>query len=207
MPPSANASSAALAQSSLVSLAIPVRYRMDANHTAAYGHPMIVNIHERIYPASPAQLADLLARIAEPPSPMWPRRWPPMLLDRPLSMGARGGHGPIRYHCTAYEPNHLAEFTFTMPTFKGTHTFEILGPTLRHTLRAHPHGIGRLVWPVALRWLHDACLEDLLDHTADSLGHPPPTRTRWSPYVRLLRRLATLQPRPNTAVTTTSVAP
>lgn len=120
-----------------------------------------------------------------------------MILDRPLGVGATGGHGPIRYHCTAYTPGHLAEFTFTIPIVNGTHTFEILGPTLRHTIHAHPRRLGHLIWPLALRWLHDACLEDLLDHGAISLGHPPPERAHRSPYVRFLRRLARRSPQPS----------
>ena len=154
---------------------------------------MIHNVHERTYPVDPARLGDLLDRVAEPHSPLWPRRWPPMVLDRPLAVGAVGGHGPIRYHCTAYSPGHLVEFTFTR-LVTGTHTLEVDGPTVRHTIHARPHGMGHLLWPLAFRWLHDACLEDLLDHAADSLGHPPAHRNRWSPYVRLLRRR--LSPRP-----------
>lgn len=148
---------------------------------------MIHNVHQRTYPVSPADLGALLDRVAERNSPLWPPGWPPMRLDRPLSVGARGGHGPIRYICTGYIPGHRAEFTFTMPIIAGTHTLEIDGPTLRHTIHAKPRGLGHLIWPLALRWLHDACLRDLLDHTADSLGHPPTQRAHWSPYVRLLR--------------------
>jgi len=154
---------------------------------------MILNVYERTYPVDPARLGDLLDRVADRNSPLWPPSWPPMILDRPLSVGARGGHGPIRYHCTAYEPGHLAEFTFNLPIFKGTHTFEVLDNTLRHTIHAQPRGLGHVAWPLAIRHLHDACLEDLLDHAADSLGHPPAHRARWSPYVRFLRHVA---PRP-----------
>ncbi len=112
-----------------------------------------------------------------------------MVLDRPLSVGAKGGHGPIRYFCTAYEPGRRVEFTFA-PDFiaRGTHTLEILGDTVKHTMIIRLRGAGRVLWPLAIRWLHDACLEDLLDRVGDSLGHPPLTRARWSPWVRLLRR-------------------
>jgi hypothetical protein len=44
------------------------------------------------------------------------------------------------------------------------------------------------------RWLHDAYLEDLLDRAGDAPGHPPARRTPWSPWVRLLRRLARRAP-------------
>jgi hypothetical protein len=157
---------------------------------------MIRNVHQRAYPVDAARLAELLDRVTGPDSPLWPvKHWPPMILDRPLSVGATGGHGPVRYTCTAYDPGRRAEFTFAPDYFaQGTHTFDVLANgtngTLRHTLTARPKGVGRLLWPLAFRWLHDACLEDLLDRVAGSLGHPPATRTRWSPWVRLLRRTA-----------------
>jgi hypothetical protein len=154
---------------------------------------MIRNVHEREYPVDPARLGELLDQVAGPGSPLWPvDKWPPMILDRPLSVGADGGHGPIRYRCTAYVPGRRAEFTFA-PGFiaAGTHTFEVLDRgALRHTMIVRLRGAGRLLWPLAIRWLHDACLEDLLDHAADSLGHAPATPARHSPLVRLLRRLA-----------------
>jgi hypothetical protein len=166
---------------------------MDINHTAAYGRPMVRNVHERSYPVDPERLGELLDRVAGSDSPLWPvDRWPAMILDRPLGVGAAGGHGPIRYRCTAYRPGRLVEFTFA-PGFwaRGTHTLEVLDPaTLRHTMTFRPRGAGHLLWPLAFRWLHDACLEDLLDRAGDALGHPPAERVRWSPWVRLLRRLA-----------------
>lgn len=164
---------------------------------------MIRNVHEREYPVPAERLWRLVDRVAEPDSPLWPvRHWPPVVLDRPLGVGATGGHGPIRYHCTAYEPGRRVEFAFDIPILRGTHTFDVLDTAeagtavLRHTLAGRPAGQGHLLWPLVFRWLHDACLEDLLDRAADSLGHPPARRNRWSPYVRLLRRLA---PRPRSA--------
>jgi hypothetical protein len=170
---------------------------MDLDHTVAYGCGMIRNAHQRGYPVDPARLGELLDRVAEPDSPLWPvKGWPPMVLDRPLGVGAKGGHGPIRYSCTAYEPGRRVEFAFAPGLLvAGTHTLEVLDSgALRHTLTARPRGAGRLLWPLMFRWLHDACLEDLLDRAADSLGHPPTSRARWSPWVRLLRRLASRAP-------------
>lgn len=131
---------------------------------------MVRNVHERSYPVDPRRLGELLDNVAGRDSPLWPvDRWPPMILDRPLSVGAAGGHGPIRYRCTAYEPGRRAEFTFTVPIITGTHTFEVVGNTLRHTLHGRLRGAGRITWPLMIRRLHDACLEDLLDRAAQSL--------------------------------------
>ncbi|MGQ0841045.1 SRPBCC family protein [Actinokineospora sp.] len=157
---------------------------------------MIDNMHRRDLPVDPTRAGELLDRIVGTDSPLWPTdTWPPLLLDRPLGVGAAGGHGPIRYTCTAYTPGRLVEFTFAPGLgVRGTHTLEVLdGPggtsVLRHVLRGRPEGTGRAAWPLAIRWLHDALLEDLLDRAAAAVGHPPARRARWSPWVRVLRRL------------------
>ncbi|SDC29333.1 hypothetical protein [Actinokineospora iranica] len=159
---------------------------------------MIDNQHERALPVAPARVGPLLDRIVGADSPLWPvDHWPPMLLDAPLGAGATGGHGPVGYTCTAYEPGRMAEFTFTPGIgLRGTHTLLVLDGhspdscVLRHVLRAEPHGAGRAGWPVAIRWLHDALLEDLLDRAATEVGHPPTRPARWSPWVRVLYRIA-----------------
>jgi hypothetical protein len=151
---------------------------------------MVTNVHQRSYPVDPGGLLD---RVAGRDSPVWPvDSWPAMILDRPLSVGATGGHGPVRYSVTGYEPGRRVDFAFA-PDFwaKGTHTFEVLdGTTLRHTMVVRPAGAGHLLWPLAFRWLHDAFMRDLLDRAGDALGQPPATRGRHSPWVRLLRRLS-----------------
>jgi hypothetical protein len=68
------------------------------------------------------------------------------------------------------------------------------GPTpdscvLRHVITGRLRGAGHLAWPLFVRWLHDAVLEDLLDNAATAVGHPPATPARWSPWVRVLYRL------------------
>lgn len=158
---------------------------------------MIHNVHQREYPVSRQTMGELVDRITGADSPLWPvDAWPPVLFDRPLSTGATGGHADIRYTCTAYRPRELAEFTFIPGPLRGTHTFEVLdGPTpdscvLRHVISARPHGLGHLLWPLAVRWLHDALLEDLLDRAADSVGHPPARRAKWSPWVRIMHGAA-----------------
>jgi hypothetical protein len=51
-------------------------------------------------------------------------------------------------------------------------------------------GPARLSWPLAFRWMHDACLEDALDRAEAACTDTAPPPSRWSPYVRLLRSLA-----------------
>src|SRR4051794_6828518 len=87
--------------------------------------PEMRNVHERHFPVPAAKAAPLIDKVGSPDDVLWPDdAWPKMRLDRPLGVGAAGGHGPIRYSVTAYEPGRSIEFTFA-PVMKvrGTHTF------------------------------------------------------------------------------------
>ena len=153
-----------------------------------------VNIHERNFRCSPKQAAWLLDSLASPHDALWPlKHWPRMRLDKPLGPGATGGHGPIRYFVVAYEPGRKITFEFTSPRgFVGRHWFEVLGhgasgTTLRHTIDMSLVGSARLIWPVAIRPLHDALVEDALTNAQTALGEQA-TPVPWTPWVRLLRR-------------------
>ncbi|SDM90510.1 hypothetical protein [Allokutzneria albata] len=167
---------------------------------------MIHNVHERELPVGTGQAGPLLDGILDPDRTIWPvERWLPMTMDRPLGVGARGGHGPIPYDCTAYEPGRLVEFTFAPSLgLKGTHSLEVLpGPRhgtslLRHTIAGRPEGVMRLLWPLVIRWLHDALLEDLLDRAAAAVGHPPARPNRWPLWTRLCYRFLETKPSPQT---------
>src|SRR2546425_6352985 len=105
------------------------------------------NVHERRFSGPPGQVAALLDRLASPSDRLWPAsRWPRMHLDRPLQIGAVGGHGPIRYYVEAYEPGASVRFRLQAPRgFDGFHAFEIVstggeGTTLRHVLEMNARG-------------------------------------------------------------------
>jgi hypothetical protein len=156
------------------------------------------NVHERLLPAPPSQVGLLLDSLADPSDQLWPGdRWPAMRFDRPLSVGAVGGHGPIRYRIEHYEPARMIRFRFTRPRgFGGTHGFlveaEAGGTLLRHELVMHVSGFARLTWPLVFRPLHDALIEDALDRASAALGQSVSVR-RWPVRVRVLRAL--LKPR------------
>jgi hypothetical protein len=58
----------------------------------------VINIHERVLDASIFEIGKLIDGLASANDKLWPHdRWPAMKFDRPLSVGAIGGHGPIRY--------------------------------------------------------------------------------------------------------------
>ncbi|MEV0681358.1 SRPBCC family protein [Actinosynnema sp. NPDC050436] len=139
---------------------------------------MIENVHERRLPGD-----GWVDRVIE----LWPRAWPPLVLDRPLGVGADGGHGFVRYRCTAYEPGRRVEFTFAPGLgLVGAHVLEAVPGGVRHTLTGRPNGWMLLGWPLAVRWLHDALIEDLLDSLSIAAGQDI-KRARWSWWVRVLR--------------------
>lgn len=116
-----------------------------------------------------------------------------MCLDRRLTVGAAGGHGPIRYTVQLYRPARHVRFRFDAPRgFDGHHEYEVLPDgenacRLRHSLVLTPHGVARLTWSLIFRPLHDALIEDSLDTAERSLGLPSPSPSRWPATVHVLR--------------------
>ena len=152
------------------------------------------NAHARRIARSATAAGVLLDQLASPDDALWPAAaWPALRLDRGLQVGSAGGHGPIRYHVSAYEPGRRVEFTFAPPTrVVGTHTFRVDddgrgGCVVSHEMVARLRGRTRLSWPLAIRWLHDACIEDLLDNAEEALTGAVARPARWSPWVRFLR--------------------
>jgi hypothetical protein len=152
----------------------------------------VINVHERELNNSPAGVGFLIDSLASDNDLLWPRQaWPRMNLDRPLSVGATGGHGPIRYLVEAYTPGGSIRFRFIAPKgFDGFHCYEVIPAgdktILRHTLEMQVHGAAVVTWPVVFRPMHDALIEDSLASAEALLGFPPAIRP-WSPWVRLLR--------------------
>ena len=155
------------------------------------------NVHERFVPAAPEAVGALLATLGGADDAVWPRdHWWPMELDRPLGEGAVGGHSDIRYTVETYEPGRRVVFRFDPSCgLAGTHTFDVQprpgGTLLRHDLTARALGSTRLLWPLVVRSVHDAVVEDAFDRVHERFV-PGRQRTPWSPRVRLLRRMAGL---------------
>ena len=153
------------------------------------------NVHRRTI-GSPERLGALLDALASEEDRLWPGdRWPRLRLDGRLRVGARGGHGPVRYQVELYEPSRRVRFRFERPRgFDGVHEFCVVvdgqGPAqLVHVLEARMTGAARLSWPLVFRPLHNALIEDALDnaerHGTGQLQRP----ARWSIFVRALRRV------------------
>jgi hypothetical protein len=113
---------------------------------------------------------------------------------RAAGRGRDRGHGPIPYRVTRYLPGRLVEFRFLGPRgFHGGHVFEVepidaARARLRHTIRMTVSGPALFTWPVAIRPLHDALLEDAFAQAEASLGLVPVVRP-WSGRVKVLRWL------------------
>jgi hypothetical protein len=151
------------------------------------------NEHERKFSLPLATVGALIDSLASREDRLWPiDKWPRMRFDRPLAVGAVGGHGPVRYSVEEYRPGQSIRFRFSAPRgFNGTHRFEVEereGKTvLRHVIEMRATGPALLTWPLFFRPLHDACLEDCMDRATVSLGIQLESPARWSIYVRVLR--------------------
>ncbi|MGW6459257.1 SRPBCC family protein [Streptomyces sp. NPDC055078] len=163
----------------------------------------VYNVHERLLTANKSDVGAMIDALSSDADRLWPHpRWPRMAFDRPLTAGAVGGHGPIRYTVAAHVPSVWVRFAFTGPRgFDGFHEYVVLPldedrTLLRHTLAMDTHGPAHLTWPLLWRPLHDACLEDSLDRAELACTGRVARPARWSPYVRLLRGLASRTRRP-----------
>ena len=160
----------------------------------------IRNVHERRLAASEHEIQRLLKTLSSEHDELWPGQgWPRMKLKPGLQPGAEGGHTPIRYRVEEVTPNRVV-FRFTPPSsgfaagLHGTHRFEVDGNVLRHVLEGDARGWMVLRWPLVIRPLHDALLEDALDQAESSLGGTARPRVH-SPWVRFLRRVLRKRPR------------
>lgn len=161
--------------------------------------PSVFNAHERVLDASTERVGALVERLGSDEDPLWPSdRWPPLTLDKALSVGAKGGHGPVRYHVVEHEPGQLVRFKFSAPAgFLGYHEFlieragtsEAPAARLRHVLVINPLGDARYAWPLVWRPLHDALMEDLMDRAEAAITGRPVEPRPWPAYVRFLRWL------------------
>lgn len=153
----------------------------------------VVNIHRREYPVASTEVGRLVDTLSSNQDLLWPYKiWPRMKFDKPLSVSADGGHGPIRYFVEEYVPGKRVVFRFTGPIgFVGFHGYDVfeLGKNkteLRETLKMNTHGIAQFSWPLIFRPLHDALIEDSLSFAELRLNLRP-TVSKWSCWVKFLR--------------------
>ncbi|MEV7008389.1 SRPBCC family protein [Streptosporangium sp. NPDC051022] len=155
------------------------------------------NIQHRLVDAPPERLGALLDQVGTEDDQLWPKpAWPPLVLDAGLTPGSRGGHGPISYSVTDYEPGRRVRLSFEPGSgLNGYHEFLITaqGPgrcRLTHTIVGTVEGRMAVLWPLVIRWMHEALVHDLFDNAERAAtGRMSRRPARWSLWVRLLRRL------------------
>lgn len=160
---------------------------------------MIHNVHVREIDAPVDAVAALMSGLGGDDDRLWPApAWTPMRLDRPLGVGACGGHGPIRYRVTEYEPGRRVRFAFDPACgLEGHHELTVSpsgeGTRVEHVLDCRARGLTRLMQPVLIR-AHDAVVEDLLDNAEREATGTVRAPARPSPLIRLMRRAEAPRP-------------
>jgi hypothetical protein len=131
----------------------------------------ITDLHTREIDAPREVVGEILDTLGSRDDRLWAVDiWPaePVRFDRPLSVGATGGHGAIRYSVEWYEPGWLIVFRITPGGgLCGTHGFELepLGADrtrLTHFLEAETRPWMRPILPILIGW-HNAMVETALD--------------------------------------------
>lgn len=158
---------------------------------------MLHNVHEREMAASAQDVGSLLADLGRPGDRIWPGAvWMPMVLDRPLAVGASGGHGPIRYRVTEFEPGWRVRCVFDPACgLDGYHELSVETVSaarcrVRHVLRCRASGRMRPLVPLLVEPVHDALVEDLFDSLERAATGSVPSPAKWPWRVRLAARLA-----------------
>ena len=110
-----------------------------------------------------------------------------------INIGAKGGHGPIRYSVEKYNPNEIIQFRFSKPIgFNGIHKFEVKELTeekteIKHTIDMDTVGKGTLGWILGIRSLHNALIEDGFDKLENNFSNNKKS-TEWNFWVKFLRK-------------------
>jgi len=154
----------------------------------------VINIHKREIQQPKTELAKLFNTLASDNDMMLATdRWPPMKLDKDLQVGSRGGHGPIKYFVIKYQYEKSITFQFDLIGFNGFHRFEITEletnkTKLSHIIEMTTTGIATLTWALAIRWLHDAFIEDAFDKVENHFTINKKS-SKWNLWVRILRKV------------------
>ena len=163
----------------------------------------VINIHRRTIEKPAAEIVQLFGTLASENDRMLATdKWPAMKLDRGLQVGSKGGHGPIKYFITDYQPGKSITFQFDMTGFDGFHRFDIIPSgahqtQIVHVIDMNTTGFATLKWALAIRWLHDAFIEDAFDKVENQFTRTQ-KRSEWIWWVRVLRRIMRPKRKKNT---------
>lgn len=167
-----------------------IRYRTVGSEEDA----MIRNVHQRQLRAGASDVGVLLQELASDNDRLWPHdRWPAMKLSNGVIEGSTGGHGFVRYSVETVAHDRVT-FRFDESIgLRGTHGFELEespdgGCVLRHVLDGKSLGPMKIGWPLVVRPLHDALVEDGLDNAVRELDGEAVEKRRLTRRVRAVRR-------------------
>ena len=154
----------------------------------------IISIHKRQINQPKSELTKLFITLATDNDMMLATdKWPPMKLDKGLQIGSKGGHSSIKYFVTDYQVNNSITFQFDLKGFDGFHKFEIAETDsnktqLTHTIDLTTSGSASLKWALAIRWLHDAYIEDAFDKVENHFATEK-KKSEWTISVKILRKI------------------
>ncbi len=166
------------------------------------------DIHERVIKQPSGTVGQLIDTLASEKDKLWPiEKWWPMILDRPLSVGAIGGHGSgfITYKVIEYQQSQRIVFEFsqnqngpggssTLKGLTGHHGYEVIhhpeGCLLRHFLHVNLSGVMILEWWIKILWMHRALIGDSLDKAQYQMEGSIAKPAQWSMYAKYLHKKA-----------------
>ena len=154
----------------------------------------VLNIHKRIINQPKNKIVELINTLSTDNDKIWPKeKWPAMIFKDGIKIGAKGGHGPIRYSVEKYNPDEIIQFRFSKPIgFNGIHKFEVKELTegkteIKHTIDMNTVGKGTLSWILVINSLHNSLIEDGFDKLENNFSKNKKS-TQWSFWVRFLRK-------------------
>ena len=164
----------------------------------------VINVHKRVINQPKEEVSKLLKTLATQDDKIWPnKKWPAIRFKDGLVLGAKGGHGIIRYTITNYVVGEHIKFQFTKPKgFYGTHEFNIVAINsnkveINHIIKMNTSGLATFSWLFAIRWLHDALTEDALDKIENQFSEKQ-IATPYSVWVKILRAYFKIKRKVNT---------
>ncbi|MCI2229624.1 hypothetical protein MC378_10650 [Polaribacter sp. MSW13] len=154
----------------------------------------VLNIHKRIVNQPKNKVTEILKTLSLSNDKIWPKEnWPEMKFNGGIKVGAKGGHGPIRYKVEIHNPAKVILFRFSKPVgFNGIHKFEINESEknkteIKHTIDMHAKGKGLLIWIFVIRPLHNALIEDAFDKLENNFSENKKA-TKWNTWVKFLQK-------------------
>ena len=154
----------------------------------------VVNIHKRTINQPKEKVSELFRTLATKEDMIWPyENWPAIRFKDGLTIGSHGGHGLIKYKIVEFIEGEFIKFQFLNPVgFNGTHELNITSTNETKTEIAHKIIMrtsfrASLLWAFAIRWLHDALIEEAFDKVENYFLEQK-KQTEYKTWVKFLRR-------------------